>query len=312
MRQGQRPFPAGSSRPAGPSRAAGPSRPVVPPALQVSTASNVHPAPAPAPACTCLHWSLWFWVHLNSTVSGCFQYATCGPTNWHGLSSEDHHMLSIQYHHSKYHHKGIMHYIACVAEASCAMVVFSASHLAESRGCIQTRTGQQQSGACIAAGKLAAWNCVMAQCSNSSTCFASFTVLVQLACDQVRDIEILSMGQTHINMAACASFAPWTTPQAGLVRCLMCRPAKPNNGHSVLQGNDPESQAWAAFDASRRAQMGTAGRAQRNTMVSAAGPSQARAASHSPEPIAPASPVLQRYTKPSTLLCSVLACCQLH
>lgn len=79
-----------------------------------------------------------------------------------------------------------------------------------------------------------------------------------------------------------------------MVTRLMCILAK--QWAPQLQGNDPESQAWAAFDASRRAQMRTAGRAQRNTVVRAAAPSQARAASHSPEPIAPTSPVPPRCT----------------
>ena len=74
----------------------------------------------------------------------------------------------------------------------------------------------------------------------------------------------------------------------------------------LLQSNDSESQAWAAFDASRRAQMRTADRAQRNTMVSATAPSQARAISHSPEPVArTASPVLPRYTWDLACYCAL-------
>ena len=56
--------------------------------------------------------------------------------------------------------------------------------------------------------------------------------------------------------------------------------------------------------------MRTGSRAQRNSRVSAAAPSQARAASHSPGPIAPASPVLPRYifdlAQSSTLLSAQL------
>lgn len=49
-----------------------------------------------------------------------------------------------------------MRHLACMAEASCVMVVFSASHLAE---CVKSF---QKSNACIGTDKLAAWTCVMA------------------------------------------------------------------------------------------------------------------------------------------------------
>lgn len=60
-----------------------------------------------------------------------------------------------------------------------------------------------------------------------------------------------------------------------------------------LQANDAETQAWAAFDASRRTQ----DRAARRALQTGDGPSasvQARAVTHSPERVAPSSPVLPR------------------
>ena len=72
----------------------------------------------------------------------------------------------------------------------------------------------------------------------------------------------------------------------------------------LLQGNDPESQAWAAFDASRRVQVRPSGRALRNPITSTAAPTGTRAGTHSPELIAPASPVLQRYIPEQGCACA--------